>query len=124
MQLADIVQKQIRRFAVGIVSADDLSDWLSVHAQAVHDSGDADLRRLTDFAFSLVEDVFQEHRQEEEAQKILWNVLPTTETVTVLQRELSTATAYSASGTVGTVQPPTQFTPVWTTNIGEAVQAS
>ena len=71
MSLATNVQDQIRRFVVGLVSADDLSDWLDAHAQAIHDAGDDQLRRLVDTAFSLLEDIQQGHRCEEDVQTLL-----------------------------------------------------
>src|SRR5262245_8004383 len=73
MSLVTDVQDQIRRFVVGLVSADDLSDWLDAHAQAIHDDDNSDLRRLTDTTFSLLEDIFQGQRSEDEVQALLAN---------------------------------------------------
>ena len=76
MQLASDVQEQIRRYIVGLVSADDLSDWLSVHAQQVHDAGIPELRRLMDLAFNVLEDEANGLRTEKEAKEILVNWSP------------------------------------------------
>ena len=78
MSLASNVQDQIRRFIVGFVSADDLSDWLDVHAQGIHDDDDAELRRLTDLVFSLLEDEIQGFRTDEEVRAILERAVPAT----------------------------------------------
>lgn len=78
MNLATDVQDQIRRFVVGIVSADDLSDWLDVHAQQIHDAGDAELRRLTDLVFSLLEDEANSLRTGEQVRAILEQAVPST----------------------------------------------
>jgi hypothetical protein len=78
MSLATNVQEQIRRFVVGVVSADDLSDWLDAHAQRIHDAGDSETRRLTDLAFNLLEDIVQGNRTTEEVQARLSTKVPMT----------------------------------------------
>jgi hypothetical protein len=78
MSLGTDVQEQIRRFVVGIVSADDLSDWLDAHAQQIHDAGDAELRRLTDLVFSLIEDETNGLRNDEQVRAILEQAMPST----------------------------------------------
>lgn len=76
MSLATDVQEQIRRYIVGSVNADDLSDWLDAHAQAIHAADDGELRRLTDLTFSMLEDVFQGQRTEIEARLLMGAQVP------------------------------------------------
>ena len=87
MSLATDVEEQIRRYVGELVSADDLSDWLSAHAHEVLDPGDADLRRLMDLAFSTLEDMFQGHRTEAEVRTLLASELPTTITLSPVSAE-------------------------------------
>lgn len=76
MGLAVEVYEQIRRYIWGDVDGDTVCDWLDEHAQEIHDAGDPDLRHLTDLTYSLLEDVFQEHRSDEEARAALQAALP------------------------------------------------
>lgn len=78
MTLSSQVHEQIRRYVVGLVSADDLSDWLSTRAREIFDSGDADLRRLMDLAFSTTEDVFNGVRTDDDAREVLGEGVSTT----------------------------------------------
>lgn len=78
MSLGTDVQDQIRRFVVGFVSADDLSDWLDAHAQRIHDTGDIELRRLTDLVFSLLEDEANGLRTGDQVRAILEQTVPST----------------------------------------------
>ncbi len=71
MSLTTDVQEQIRRYVVGAVDADDLSEWLDAHAQQIHDGGDSQLRGLTDLTHSLLEDVFQGVRTDDDARLTL-----------------------------------------------------
>ena len=71
MSLTADVQEQIRRYVVGVVDGDDLSDWLDAHAQQIHDSGDVELRRIADLTHSLLEDVYQNLRTNDEARLLL-----------------------------------------------------
>ena len=76
MSLATDVREQIRRYVVGAVDADDLSDWLDTHAQQIHDSGNSELRQLADLTHSLLEDVVQGLRTEADAQHTLTMRVP------------------------------------------------
>ena len=80
MSLGTDVQDQLRRFIIGLVSADDLSDWLDAHAQRIHNSDDVQLRRLTDLAFSLLEDEASGLRTDAEVRAILEQTVPSTVT--------------------------------------------
>jgi hypothetical protein len=88
MGLTAAVQEQIRRFVVEQVSADDLSDWLSAHAQQVLDSGKTEARRLMDLVFSLLEDEIQGYRTGEEIRSILASEVPLTVSVRGLHSDL------------------------------------
>lgn len=113
MQLADTVQEEIRRYVVGLVSADDLSDWLDMHAQAIHDEGGRWLRQLADLAHSLLEDVFEGQRTDENARSVLSAELPLNSAVTVFERAFQGVVSYSTSGTMGTFTHPSTYTAAW-----------
>lgn len=111
MGLTAAVQEQIRRFVVELVSADDLSDWLSSHAQQVLDSGDAEARRLMDLTLSLLEDEIQGHRSEEDVRSILAREVPLTVSVTGFINE--TGQAAGRASTMITVRNQANFRPIW-----------
>jgi hypothetical protein len=106
MSLAIDVQEQIRRYIVGFVSADELSDWLDAHAQRIHDARDDRLRRLTDLTLSLLEDVFQGHRTDEEARGALASGVPTTATLSRFLGEETGASAAVVTVSFTTVHVP------------------
>ena len=111
MNLASTVQEQIRRFVVGLVSADDLSDWLDAHAQQIHDAGDSELRRLTDTAFALLEDVLQGQRTEKDGRAAL------SELIAPVQSYMHSATSWgstaTAAATVTSVAKNLDFQVAW-----------
>lgn len=113
MQLADSVQEEIRRYVVGLVSADDLSDWLDMHAQAIHDEGGRWLRQFADLAHSLLEDVFQGHRTDEDVRSVLSAELPLDSTVSAFEDAFQGAVSYSTSGTTSTVTRASMYTAAW-----------
>ena len=111
MSLATNVQEQIRRYVVGLVSADDLSDWLSVHAQQVLDSGNSELRQLMDLTFNLLEDEGNGFRTEDEAREILGREVFA---AVGLHRSIVGDFSMSArAGTISTIQHQVEFETAW-----------
>jgi hypothetical protein len=85
MSLAADVQEQIRRYIAGLISADDLSDWLDARAEEVG------------------------NRSDESAREVLAAQMATTERVTVVIS--SYVQVASVTGTAGTltISPSSAF---------------
>ena len=76
IQFLAVFRPRTISYVDGRVSAEDLSDWLDSHAQEIHDTKNLGLRGLSDLAFSLLEDVNQGHRTDEEVRLVPPSMVP------------------------------------------------